>query len=322
MRLAAVLVFLGCERAPPPAPGNVSDPSKEEAPEAVPPSQETAVGKDSLPLADEKPESSWSAFSADGRAEVRQGRVREGRGSRCTTTSTVSASPGQREVMWKWDTCIATREQLIFVSPEGQRVIVIEPLPERLKGDWRGRDVVTLYEQGLRLKFLRAGAAVRSLDAQRWVRGTAGLPGTPPKYSADGTAIEFETVEGRAFRLGFDGEGFLPASEEARAFMASEGLYRYTDERGTMQVVGSVDEIPERYRSRAGTVKAKVSVQPASKPRASAPPAKESPPEKVDDTSRVPQLTPPPQLINEARETVEKVQEIRREQDRVLESLH
>jgi hypothetical protein len=333
--LAVVLVLVGCQRSPAPAaPADVVELSLDGGPEEATASPHAAEGKDTPALAEEKPELSWTASSADGRAEVRQTRSREGKDWRCTTTATVSTPLEQTEVVWKWDTCLATREQLKFVSPDGHRLLVLDSLPRLVGQDWRGLELVTLHEQGLRLKFLRAGTAVRAPEVRRepfsglaWVKGTAGLPGTPPKYSDDGSAIEFETVDGQTFRLGFDGTGFPPPSEEARAFMAEEGLYRYTDARGTTRVVNSVDDIPERYRSRAARVRGEVTVQPASKPQAPPPPAKAAkedlPPELAKELPGLPpQLTPPSKLINEAKETVEKVQEIRREQDRVLETLH
>ncbi|WNG15407.1 hypothetical protein [Cystobacter fuscus] len=330
--LAVVLVFVGCQRSPEPvAPADVIELSLDGGPEAAPGSLPAAEGKDTPGLAEEKPELSWTALSADGRAEVRQTRALGGKDSRCTTSSTVSTPFERTEVMWKWDTCVATREQLKFVSPDGQRLIVLDSLPGLVGQDWRGLELVTLYEQGLRLKFLRAGTAVSAPEVRRepfsslaWVKGTVGLPGTPPKYTDDGRAIEFETVDGKTFRLGFDGAGFPRPAEEARAFVAEEGLYRYVDERGTTRVVNSVDDIPERYRSRAARVRGEVTVKPASKPQAPAPPPKEAlPPELAKELPGLPpQLTPPSKLINEAKETVEKVQEIRREQDRVLETLH
>ncbi|ATB37188.1 hypothetical protein CYFUS_002609 [Cystobacter fuscus] len=333
--LAVVLVFVGCQRSSEPvAPAEVIELSLDGGSEAAPASPLAAEGRDTPGLAEEKPEVSWTALSADGRAEVRQTRALGGKG--CTTSSTVSTPFARTEVMWKWDTCVATREQLKFVSPDGHRLLVLDSLPGLVGQEWRGLELVTLYEQGLRLKFLRAGTAVRAPEVRRepfsglaWVKGTVGLPGTPPKYTDDGKAIEFETVDGRTFQLGFDGAGFPPPAEEARAFVAEEGLYRYTDERGTTRVVNSVDDIPERYRSRAARVRGEVSVQPASKPQAPPPSAKEEPakealpPELAKELPGLPpQLTPPSKLINEAKQTVEKVQEIRREQDRVLETLH
>ncbi|OJH42757.1 hypothetical protein [Cystobacter ferrugineus] len=333
--LAVMLVFVGCQRSPSPAaPVDVIELSLDGGPEEATASPHAVEGKDTAAPAEEKPELSWTALSADGRAEVRQTRSLGGKG--CTASSTVSTPFERTEVMWKWDTCVATREQLKFVSPDGQRVIVLDALPGLVGQEWRGLELVTLYEQGLRLKFLRAQTAVRTPEVRRepfsglaWVKGTAGLPGTPPKYTDDGGAIEFETVDGQMFRLGFDGAGFPPPAEEARVFMAEEGMYRYTDEQGTVRVVNSVDDIPERYRSRAARVRGEVTVRPAPKPQAPPPSAKEEPakealpPELAKELPGVPpQLVPPSKLINEAKETVEKVQEIRREQDRVLETLH
>ncbi|HYO66202.1 MAG TPA: hypothetical protein VEU33_08975, partial [Archangium sp.] len=84
--LVVVLIFLGCQRSSEPvAPAEVLERSGDSGPEAAPSSPREAEGKDISVLAEEEPELSWTASSADGRAEVRQTRLGGGKDSRCTT---------------------------------------------------------------------------------------------------------------------------------------------------------------------------------------------------------------------------------------------
>ncbi|MGZ3461608.1 MAG: hypothetical protein ACXU86_24215, partial [Archangium sp.] len=243
--LAVVLLLSGCQRSAPPEPvsGPERPPSSAKGSDAIPASQEAAdepqpSAADELPapseptpsLADELPDQTWSARSADGRAEVRQTALRHGKTPRCMSTSTVSPPWDGPSVMWKWDTCIATREHLKFVSPDGKRVLVLDPLPAPLRGNWRDVEVATLYEHGVRIKGAKAETLVTAPIEVRepslgftWVKGQAGHPGAPPRYTSDGRAVEFETVDGHAFRLGFEGEGFPTPPEEQHVFVESAG---------------------------------------------------------------------------------------------------
>ncbi|QRK08329.1 hypothetical protein JQX13_51850 [Archangium violaceum] len=340
--LAVVLLLSGCQQSARPEPvneaGHPASPGKEKDPGAQPIALE-APGAPQPSAAEELPEQTWSARSADGRAEVRQAAHRNGTAPRCTTTSTLSPPGDEPSVVWEWNTCIATREQLKFVSPDGKRVLVLEPLPASPQGNWKGVEVAALYEHGVRMKGAKAGALVNApLQAREpflhfsWVKGQGGLEGAPPRYTSDGKAVELETVDGRSFRLDFTGGGFPAASEEQQAFAESAEMYRYKDDKGTVHFVGSREEIPDRYRARAMRVEAEVGVLTMRGPLAGEEPTSSAPtpePQSPSGAGREPapkkslenpQLATPAELIERARDTVKQLEESQRGREKLADS--
>ncbi len=299
--------------------------TRPEAPDAKPTSPE-APGVPLAAPAEELPDQTWSARSENGRAEVRQTASRDGKALRCTIVSTVSSLFDGPSVVWQWDTCIATREQLKFVSPDGKRVLVLEPLPASLQGNWKDVEVATLYEHGLRVTGTTAGAFVSAPAwAQApsvhfaWVKGQAGLSGEPPRYTFSGTEIELESADGRSFRLGFDGEGF-PGATRAEHVSTTSVMHRYEDDKGTSHFVGSTQEIPDRYRSRAVPVEAEVGILPASSHSGGGEPSpSESEPETPASSGagKDPQSKSPAQLLNQLQENVKKIEEAQRKREQL-----
>jgi hypothetical protein len=243
--------------------------------------------------------------------------------------------------MWKWDTCIATREQLKFVSPDGKRVLVIDPLLASLQAGvrWQDVEVATLYEHGVRLKGAKAGALLHAPMEVRepalriiWVKGHGGFPGAPPRYSSDGKAVELDLVDGNALHLGFDGNGFPAAPENKQAFNASTGMYQYEDEKGTVHFVSSSSEVPDAYRARAVPVEVRLLTvsgplvglgePPASGPTPESPPPpvanKDPSPGEVQENA---QLASPAELLQRARDTVKQVEEVQRTRENLADSL-
>ncbi|WNG49463.1 hypothetical protein F0U60_39080 [Archangium minus] len=338
--LAVVLLLSGCQQSARPEPVNEAEhtasPGKDagEQPIAL-----EAPGEPPSPTAEALPEHTWSARSADGNAEVQQTAHQDGKALRCTTTSTLSPPGEKPSVVWEWNTCIATRQQLKFVSPDGTRVLVLNPLPASPQGNWKDVEVAALYEHGVRMKGVKAGALVSAPIQARepflhfiWVKGQAGLEGEPPRYTSDGKAIEFETVEGRSVRLSFTGEGFPASSEEKQAFAEAAGMYRYKDDKGTVHFVGSREEIPSRYRARAVRVEAEVGVLTMRGPLAgeeSTPPAPTPEPQSPSHTGKEPapknslenpQLATPSELIDRARDAVKQVESAQRGRERLADS--
>jgi len=330
----AVLLLSGCSQsAPTPPPSSppttevieLAGGPDEPTADAAAPRVEAPDAASPEATAEER-ERTWSIHSADGHAEVRQLPLGDGKARRCQSTSTVTSPEDAREVVWEWRTCIATREQFKFVSRDGRRVLVIDPRPVLLQRDWLGVEVAALYEHGVRIRVMKAesvGGTPRVVRTPSphllWLAGLEGPPGSAPRYTSDGDAVEFQVLDGRAWRLGFSGEGF-PASEELSLFNADEGLLRYEDARGTVHFVRSLEEVPERYRSRAGPVTARVDIRASPKRKAPTPPEADKTPAKakdVDATQDV-QVPNPAELVRKARETAKQVEEIRREQDRLL----
>ncbi len=349
--LVVVVLLSGCQQPAPPEPTGMRErPSSasEQTPGAQahlpetagesPPEEPTPASPQPSP-ADALPEQTWLARSADGNAEVQQTEFRDGKVTRCTSTSTWSSPWDDRKVVWKWDTCIATQEQLTFVSPDGKRVLVIDPLPAALlaKARWQDVEVATLHEHGVRVKGAKAGALLRAPIEVRepslrilWVKGHGGFPGTPPRYTSDGKAVELDTVDGHALRLGFEGDGFPAAPEEKNVFNASAGMYRYEDEKGTVHFVSSHSEVPDRYRARAVPVEAQLLTVSGplglGEPRASGPgPESQTPPaagkhpspEQALERAR---LASPAEILQQARDTVKTVEEIQRLREGLADS--
>ncbi|WP_257447869.1 hypothetical protein [Archangium lipolyticum] len=343
--LVVVLLLSGCRQSAPagpaadaPTPEGVLEQPAGPGPENTP-GAETALpgapGEPQKPAGEEVPDQTWSARSANGNAEVRQTALRNGKERRCTLVSTVSPLSGERSVVSHWDTCIARREQLKFVSPEGTRVVVIDPFPAPIQGDWRNVEVATLYEHGLRVTGTTAGELVGALDEAReptarfaWVKGEAGLPGTPPRYSSDGKLVELEAVDGRSVRLGFEGQGF-PEPAAGAGTASAPTMYQYEDGKGTRHFVSSLSEVPTRYQSRAVAVKAEVGIVPANTPVASGEPRPpEAGPEGTASAGTGKAEAPldlqnpsPTELIKRARDEAKKLEEAQRDKARQLDTL-
>lgn len=350
LRSLAVVVLLasGCQQQPQPEPATVIEPppgpgknagTPPTGPEAPGPQPEApeAPGEPQAaevpPTAgDPIPDLTWSARSADGRAEIQQTGLRDAKGARCTSTSTVTQPGEEPSVMWRWNTCIATTAQLRFVSPDGKRVLVIDPHPASYKGPWKDVEVATLHEHGVRIAGAKAEALVtRPIELREpslrlaWVK-----EGAAPRYTSDGKAVEFETVDGHAFRLGFEGEGFPTPPEEQHVFVESAGMYRYEDEKGTVHIVGSAREVPERYRSRAASVDAHVGLLKVSGPLGDVEPVPSRPEPGsapvASKTSGAPgprenaQVPAPAELLDKARDTVKQLEEAQRNREHLAES--
>ncbi|WP_375771883.1 hypothetical protein NR798_13660 [Archangium gephyra] len=359
MRLRSLVVALllsGCQQPAQPEPADglerppsaMKDPGAQPAPpeaarEAQPaeaPSPEAPSAQALPPPGDELPEQTWSARSADGNAEIQQTAFRDGKTTRCTSTSTWSSPWDDKKVMWRWDTCIATREQLKFVSPDGKRVLVIDPLPASLqtKANWQDLEVATLYEHGVRVKGAKAGALLRAPIEVRepqlrivWVKGHGGFPGTSPRYTSNGKAVELETVDGHSFSLGFEGEGFPAAPEEKHVFAGAAGMYQYEDDKKTVNFVSSFDDVPEQYRSRARPVEAQVLTvsgpmglgeprpsEPTPEPQPALEASKDAAAKEALEKAK---LASPAELLDKARTAAKQVEEVQRTREQMMNSL-
>ena len=321
--LAVVVLVSGCQQStPPPAPAEppivMELPAGTEKASGAESVLALAPGAAQAPAADVLPEQSWSVRSADGRVEVRQLASRHGKDTRCESSATMSSPLDGSTVMWKWNTCIATREQLKFISPDGKRAIVLEPLPVSTQGDWRHVEVATLYEHGLRMRGTTVGALVGALDpapepSQRFVW----LKDTAPRYTSDGMAVEAETADGRSLRLGFQGQGFPEPASAATTVV----LYRYEDDKKTSHFVGALGDVPDRYRSRAVPVQSEVGLLIASGPldNGESPPSKPKPELKKallplpQGLSEALQGKSPAQLLEEAQQGMKQLKDARRD---------
>lgn len=130
----------------------------------------------------------------------------------------VEALKGQ-ERHWTLEKCVATVDDVLFVSLTGDRFWVIRTLPQIPKGKRRqkqpailGASVATLYEKDGRIvrnkklgDFIQRHrlALVRKLDRHfKWLEGVYDVPGKGPRLM-DQDQIELEAVGSKTVRLQF-----------------------------------------------------------------------------------------------------------------------
>ncbi len=187
--LVAALVLTACRDPAPPEPVAISEPEPEPAPVAEP------TPTDEGPFRD----LGWSAVSADGSAVLMQTHVGGGKCKR-----TCNDSP-QGKAVWTADGCIGKRIDLRFVGNGCERVVVLHQLPKVASGErWETVAVGHVYRQEKLEYPIAAAGAVRDFKKIRgagstfyWLAGALEQPGPAPRYSADGSAVEFVTLDGK-----------------------------------------------------------------------------------------------------------------------------
>jgi hypothetical protein len=214
----------------------------------------------------------WRAASQGGDAVVEQTGGPDG----CRAT----ARRGGAE-LWSVAACLARKSQLHFASPDGLRLLVVDPLPDHAGADWSDAVAAMLFEKGMLVRTVAAGDLVAAARIRHmvkdfsWLAG-AGGPEEPARYADSGRAVKFRTVDGRTVSLAFDGGNFptpRPASKpEPEAPPAPKGpdteegaVYTWEDGEGGVHY-GRGFEIPAASRGRARRVDANVgvvSVEPA-----------------------------------------------------------
>jgi len=200
-----------------------------------------------VPLTPEAKKNTWRVYSEDGRSSVIQSFRASG------NCHVESAGAG---AAWTLEQCLSDTMQLQFVSNDGRKLLVVNPMPE-VKDSWRTTPVVWLYESGKLAAFTTAGSLVRDdkkLDVVghrfAWLAGASGQPGIEPKYGDDG--VNGATVSGDAFHFGFDGSGIPPPQEAAApdspAGLHCNGVMEFLDDKGQKHFVDNIGAVPERYR--------------------------------------------------------------------------
>jgi hypothetical protein len=198
--LSLALFSLACPgskegRAPPVESPPPEDPAAAaEAPTAPAATPEPAPGTESD---SKKTELSWTAVSPDDQAALIQtGDLR----GQCVA----ECSKGHgAEKLWRAEKCFGTKLDLRFISNDCEKVVVLHQLP-RSAGIPQQTVVGEVFQRDKRKYTINAGATVKDWSKVRsggntfyWVAGTLGMPGTAPHYSADGQAVELETVDGK-----------------------------------------------------------------------------------------------------------------------------
>jgi hypothetical protein len=144
--------------------------------------------------AEEDSKWAWVIHSGDGKATLRQ---KPSTPDRCY----LECTSGDGSVAWKANAaCLAEKADWKFMAPDCTRTVVLIPAPPRGK-PWRASQVMRVYKKE-KLDYQVMGIAVLKDEklmkaSPTWVKGCYGVPGDPPRYSADGLAIEYESIDGK-----------------------------------------------------------------------------------------------------------------------------
>lgn len=243
----------------------------------------------------------WAQQSPDRRFELRQRRDQAG----CRVEAVVK--PDDR-VLWTSQTCLPAPSGLAFLSPNGERLLVLDLFPssQMAQGpDWSHVPLVSCWSRGAVVReytgseLLSAAQVTDMRKVLSWVRGdTFEQAHAAARSSPDGSQITIDLVDGRSLTLGFDGDA-LPAPPAAAAPPAQEAdsparapegtaersarpagpapldeqaLYRWEDDQGALHF-GAGAQVPPRFRRRALPVTGSVGVMPLDR----APPAAQQP---------------------------------------------
>jgi hypothetical protein len=207
MRLKTVCVLLvgalcaGCKDDPPPAPARTVDAVITRPGESPPPADAPVQTMPAATSDADDPfrDLNWTAVSQDSTAVLMQTHVGDGRCKRVCNDS-----PNGKE-LWSADGCIGKKIDLRFVANDCGKSVVLHQLPEVKNGArWQEVEVAHVYKEGAQAYAVNAAGAVRDFKKIRsagntfyWLSGALNIPGAPPRYSADGDAVEFTTVDGK-----------------------------------------------------------------------------------------------------------------------------
>lgn len=188
LSLLAALGVAACARKPPPPP---PAPAPQEKVEAPPP----AALEDLF----------WTSYGQDGAVLLR---IRQT--ARARRSCHVVVLRGGEE-LWTAERCLATRAQMRFLSPDGERLLVLNPDPE-VNGPAADVELGSLFARGARVRSYTVGEVLGGsggahLEAGilRWL--SAELPREVPG------GVRVTLADGRGEFLFFDGTG-VPNSAE------------------------------------------------------------------------------------------------------------
>lgn len=180
--LFACLALSACARraAPPPPP-----PAPAVAPEPPPP----AALEDLF----------WTSYGQDGAVLLRVQQT-----ARARRSCHVTVLRGGAE-LWSADRCLATRAQMRFLSPDGERLLVLEPDPE-VNGPAADVELGVLYGRGRRVRRYTVGEVLGGSQGARMEAGKLQwLNSELPKEVPGGVRVTL--ADGRGEFLFFDGSG-------------------------------------------------------------------------------------------------------------------
>lgn len=184
----AFVSFFACEkeRPPPPPPPPSSVPAETPKPAEAPPAED-----DEGPFA-------WVIHSADGKSTLRQKPAGPGR---CALECT---DADDKRVWASTTDCFGEKSDRKFLANDCVRTVVMIPAPLRTQA-WRVAQVMRVYKKE-KLDYPVVGIAALpdeklSKTSPSWLKGCYGVAGDPPAYSADGSAVEYESIDGKKQRV-------------------------------------------------------------------------------------------------------------------------
>jgi hypothetical protein len=245
----------------------------------------------------------WAQQSPDRRFELRQRRDQAG----CRVEAVVK--PDDR-ILWTSQTCLPAPSGLAFLSPDGERLLVLDLFPSSQVAqgpDWSHVPLVSSWSRGAVVRqytgseLLSAAQVTDMKKVLSWVRGdTFEQAHAAARASPDGSQVIVALVDGRSISLGFDGEALPspPAAAAAEARPQAQGaageptapapapaarpggpppldeqaLYKWEDDQGELHF-GAGAQVPPRLRRRAVPVSGSVGVMPLDKPAPAPQPA-------------------------------------------------
>jgi hypothetical protein len=157
----------------------------------------------------------WAQQSPDGRFEVRQRRE----GSGCRVQAVVKSADGER-TLWSTQTCLPTPSALTFLSPNGDKLLVLDLFPSAQAAqtsDWSQVPLVSLWVRGAVIRqytgaeILPAEQITHMTKVLSWVRGdTLEEARKSARASTDGERVTVDLIGGQTLTLDFEGNP-LPA---------------------------------------------------------------------------------------------------------------
>ncbi|TMB26117.1 MAG: hypothetical protein E6J61_22630 [Deltaproteobacteria bacterium] len=194
---------------------------------------------------------SWSTISVGAGvvAEVRQTATAR---DRCHVSGALAGTK-----VWSLDACLASFEDLRFVSPDGVALVVLQTAP-----DAEQATVGAVFRKGARIATLTPA----SLHLRAYAMHIEGgklhwLASGEQRETPDG--VEVQLLDGSSTLIRFDArssepEGGVPDAPAVAAAVEECSPCSYTDADGTYHLVESAEEIPAQFRKKAGRIRGAV----------------------------------------------------------------
>lgn len=136
----------------------------------------------------------WGVFSADGKSSLKQRPTALGK---CLLEC---LGPDGKTVWKATAKCFAEKADRKFLANDCVRTVVMIPAPLRTQS-WRQAEVMRVYKKE-KLDYPVFGIAAMNDEklmkgSRSWLKGCYGVPGDPPRYSQDGSTVEYETIDGK-----------------------------------------------------------------------------------------------------------------------------